>query len=36
MLADLFAPAGYWQLRRENQRADLLTVLADFPEVPAL
>src|SRR4051794_27928625 len=35
-IADLFVPAGYWQLRRENQRADLVTVLADLPEVATL
>src|SRR5665213_3627396 len=35
-IADLFVPAGYWQLRRENQRADLIAVLANLPEVPSL
>ena len=29
-------PAGHGQLRREDQRPDLITVLANLPEVPAL
>jgi hypothetical protein len=28
--------AGYRQLRRENQRAGLIPVFADLPEVPPL
>jgi hypothetical protein len=35
-VADLLVPAGNRQLRRENQRADLVTVFADLPEVAAL
>src|SRR5258707_372283 len=35
-ITDLFMPAGDGQLRRENQRADLIAVLANLPEVPAL
>src|SRR6185312_6370557 len=35
-IADLFMPAGYGQLRSENQRTDLIAVLANLPEVPTL
>ena len=35
-ITDLFMSSDDRQLRRENQRADLITVLASLPEVPAL
>jgi hypothetical protein len=35
-VADRFVPAGHRQLRGENQRADLISVFADLPEVTAL
>lgn len=35
-IADLFVPARHRQLRCENQRANLITVLANLPEIPTL
>ena len=35
-IADLFVPTGHGQLRHENQRADLITALADLPKIVAL
>jgi hypothetical protein len=34
-IADLFVPAGNRQLRSQDRRAYLVTILADLPEVPA-
>jgi hypothetical protein len=35
-IANLLVPACYRQLRRENQRVDLMAVLTNLPEVPTL
>ncbi len=32
-IADLLMPARHWHLRRQDHASDLITLLANFPEV---
>ena len=35
-ISDLFVPASHWQLRGQDDRARLVAIFGDFPEVSAL